>query len=71
MLNLFARPMFPPFLQSPINCGAFAMLAGLVIVPVVSFVTPAPDKKTVDFAFAGYSRKVTVEAREALGDETK
>ncbi|MBR1709751.1 MAG: sodium:solute symporter [Clostridia bacterium] len=71
VLNLFARPMFPPFLQSPINCGAFAMLAGLVIVPVVSFVTPAPDKKTVDFAFAGYSRKVTVEAREALGDETK
>lgn len=27
---------FPTLLQSSINCGAFAMLAGLVIVPVVS-----------------------------------
>ena len=71
VLNLFARSAFPALLQSPINCGAFAMLAGLVIVPLVSLVTPAPDRKTVDFAFAGYSRKVTVEAREALGDETK
>jgi SSS family solute:Na+ symporter len=45
------------------------MLAGLVIVPIVSFLTPAPDKAAVDFAFAGYDRRVTVQAREALGDE--
>ena len=45
------------------------MLAGLIIVPVVSFLTPAPDPAAVAFAFAGYERRVTVQAREALGDE--
>ena len=68
-LTMLFRPSFPGWLQSPINCGAFAMLAGLVIVPIVSFLTPAPDKAAVDFAFAGYDRRVTVQAREALGDE--
>ena len=65
--NMFFKGAFPAFLQSPINCGAFAMLAGLVIVPVVSLVTPKPDKKLVDFAFEGYNRKVVVTARDALG----
>ena len=68
VLNMLAKPIFPAILQSPINCGAFAMLAGLVIVPVVSLVTPKPDKKLVDFAFAGYDRKVVVSARDSLGD---
>ena len=67
-LNLFFRSAFPPFLQSPINCGAFAMVAGLVIVPVVSFLTPRPDQQIIDYAFSGYSRTVTVTQREALGD---
>ena len=69
-LNLFFRSAFPAWLQSPINCGAFAMVAGLVIVPLVSFLTPRPDQKTIDFAFAGYNRTVTVTQREALGDST-
>ena len=66
-LNLFFRSAFPPFLQSPINCGAFAMVAGLIIVPVVSFLTPRPDQRIIDFAFSGYNRTVTVTQREALG----
>ena len=66
-LNLFFRSAFPPFLQSPINCGAFAMVAGLIIVPVVSFLTPRPDQRIIDFAFSGYNRPVTVPQREALG----
>ena len=69
VLNLFARPMFPAVLQSPINCGAFAMIAGLVIVPVVSLITKKVDKQKVDFAFACYDKKVVVSAKEALGDE--
>ena len=66
-LNLFFRSAFPPFLQSPINCGAFAMVAGLIIVPVVSFLTPRPDQRIIDFAFSGYNRTVIVTQREALG----
>ena len=68
-LNMFCRSIFPAWLQSPINCGAIAMLAGLVIVPVVSLVTPKPKKEIVDFAFSVYDRKVTVSVTEALGDE--
>ena len=68
LLNMFCKPMFPVWLQSPINCGAFAMLAGLVIVPVVSLFTPKPEKGLVDFAFSGYDQKVVVSARESLGN---
>ena len=67
--NIFARSSFPTLLQSPINAGAFCMLAGLVIVPAVSLVTPAPDKKLVADAFSCYEKKVTVRQSEALGDE--
>jgi Na+(H+)/acetate symporter ActP len=67
-VNLFARSIFPTLLQSPINCGAFAMLAGLVIVPVVSAFTRKPDQAMVEEAFSCYDKKTTVPAKEALGD---
>jgi SSS family solute:Na+ symporter len=69
--NMLARSSFPALLQSPINAGAFCMLAGLVIVPLVSLITPAPDKALVDDAFSGYDKKVTVRQSEALGDANK
>ena len=68
-LNLLYKQALPAFLQSPINCGAFAMVAGLVIVPIVSLLTPAPDRALVDDAFSCYEQKVLVSARESLGDE--
>ena len=42
--NIFVGSRFPALLQSPINAGAFCMLAGLVIVPVVSLFTRKPDR---------------------------
>jgi SSS family solute:Na+ symporter len=39
---------------SPINAGAFAMLLGLVLVPIVSVFTKKPDASVVDYAFSGY-----------------
>ena len=57
------------FLQSPIHAGAFCMIAGLILVPLISLITPAPDRKLVDNAFSCYERKVTVRQTEALGDE--
>ena len=68
--NIFVRSSFPVILQSPINAGAFCMIAGLIIVPVVSLVTKAPDRQLVDDAFSCYDKKVLVPQREALG-ETK
>jgi len=49
--NLLFRTSFPAILQSPINCGAFAMLVGLVIFPIISAVTKRPTVATVDAAF--------------------
>ncbi len=65
--NLLFRASFPTLLQSPINCGAFAMLVGLVIVPVVSLFTPAPDKKLVEETFACYNKDTVVSQKTALG----
>ena len=66
--NIFARSSFPKLLQSPINAGAFCMIAGLIIVPVVSLFTKKPDKELVEDAFSSYSKKVLVPQSEALSD---
>ena len=67
-LNLFCPSIFPSVLQSPINCGAFAMLAGLVLVPLVSLVTPRPERELTESAFACYEAKVVVPVKRSLGD---
>ena len=69
-LNLFFRPYFPVVLQSPINCGAFAMLAGLVIVPIISLFTKAPNKEIVEDAFAAYEETVTVKVKTSLKENS-
>ena len=65
--NMVVRPAFPVLLQSPINCGAFAMLAGLVIVPVVSWLTRKPDEAYVEEIFDCYNKETTVPQKTALG----
>ena len=68
LATMLVRSSFPTLLQSPINAGAFCMIAGLIIVPLISMFTPKPDRKIVDDAFACYDEKVLVAQREALGD---
>ena len=68
LANMFVRSSFPALLQSPINAGAFCMLAGLVIVPVVSLFTPKPNRKVVEESFACYDQKVMVSRAKMLGD---
>ena len=68
ILNMVMRAQFPAILQSPINCGAFVMLAGLIIVPVVSAFTPKPDKALVDDAFSCYDKQVSIEIKKSLGN---
>jgi Na+/proline symporter len=67
VLNIFFRSSFPALLQSPINAGAFAMVAGLIIVPVVSVITKAPEKSTVENCFSCYEETVSVKVRDDLG----
>ena len=68
LANIFVGSLFPAVLQSSINCGAFCMLAGLIIVPVVSLFTAKPDAALVNDAFSCYETRVLVRQREALGD---
>lgn len=68
-LNMLARSAFPAMLQSPINCGAFVMILGLVVVPTVSLFTKKPDKDAVEKMFSCYEQKVSVPAKEALGED--
>ena len=66
--NMLWRSAFPAVLQSPINAGAFCMLAGLVIVPLVSLVTKSPDKEEIERIFSCYDRKVVVSQKESIGE---
>ena len=67
VLNIFFSSSFPAIIQSPINCGVIAMLAGLVIVPVVSLFTKKPDDKLVEDAFRCYDKETVVAQKTALG----
>ena len=68
LANIFVRSSFPALLQSPINAGAFCMLAGLVIVPAVSLFTKKPDKQRLEEIFACYNKTVTVHVTDSIGD---
>ena len=69
LANIFWRASFPTLLRSPINAGAFCMIAGLVIVPVVSMFTAKPDQKHLEQVFSCYDRPVTVTAKQSIGNQ--
>ena len=64
VLNIFIK-----FIASPINAGAAAMIAGLIVVPIVSLLTPAPDKKRVEGIFKCYDEEVAVKRKVALPEK--
>lgn len=61
--------MFLQYIASPINAGAIAMIAGLIVVPVVSLLSPKLKKETVEEIFLCLDEKVTVEKKVALPEE--
>ena len=58
--------MFVPFIASPINAGAIAMVAGLIIVPIVSFVTPKMEGEKLDQIFHCLEEKVWVSKKKSI-----
>ncbi|MFR9271929.1 MAG: sodium:solute symporter family transporter [Clostridia bacterium] len=58
--------MFLHYIASPINAGAVAMVAGLVVVPAVSILTPKLKKEHVDEIFTCYEEKVTITKKRSL-----
>ncbi|MCL2706704.1 MAG: sodium:solute symporter [Dehalococcoidia bacterium] len=59
---------FLSIFKSSINTGAFAMLAGLVIVPVVSMLTKAPDRATIDSHFSCYDETENAKVSASLSN---
>ena len=53
-------------LASPVNLGAFTMIGSLILVPIVSLLTPKMKKADVDKIFSCYDKKVVVQQREAI-----
>lgn len=49
--------MFLNYFNSPINAGAAAMATGLIVVPVVSLITPKLKKQKVEEVFSCYQKE--------------
>ena len=64
VINLFTKWF------NPIQAGAIAMIGGLIIVPIVSLLTPKLEKKKVDEMFACYDVEVEATTKTVLPDET-
>lgn len=58
--------MFSGFIESPINAGALAMIAGLIIVPIVSILTPKMKKEKVDEIFECLDETVVVHKKHSI-----
>lgn len=65
-VGLTVANMFFGFIASPINAGAIAMIAGLIVVPIVSLITPKMDKKKVEEIFECLDEKVLVSKRKSI-----
>ncbi len=63
--------LFLSYIASPINAGAIAMILGLVVVPVVSWLTPKMEEKEVDDIFECLEEQVVVDKKIALPKEKK
>ena len=61
--------IFPTLLQSPINAGAFAMIISVLIVPLVSKISPKPSEKLIENCFSCYETTAVVKLKVALPDD--
>ena len=55
-VGLTVSNMFLGFIDSPINAGAIAMTLGLIIVPIVSYLTPKPKTTSTRYSPATSKR---------------
>ena len=55
--------------KSSINSGVLAMVGGLILVPLVSLVTPKMKKERVEEIFRCYERTVTVTVKDSIEEK--
>lgn len=61
--------MYFEYIASPINAGAVAMITGLVVVPVVSLISPRMQREKVNAMFACFEGTVTVSKKRSLEEK--
>ncbi|MGO5051349.1 sodium:solute symporter family transporter [Lachnospiraceae bacterium LCP25S3_G4] len=54
------------YISSPINAGAIAMVAGLVVVPITSLISPKLDPSKVDHIFTCFDEQVVITKKRSL-----
>ncbi len=59
-------PILSYIFKSSINSGVIAMVGGLIIVPIISLITPKQSQKDIDSMFACYDKKVEVTAKSRI-----
>jgi SSS family solute:Na+ symporter len=62
-------PVLSLIFKNSLYSGVFCMLAGLVLVPVVSVLTPKTVPLATDQMFNCFERQVSVHARTSLSDD--
>lgn len=65
-IGITVSNMFFKYIESPINAGAIAMIAGLVVVPIVSILTPKLDNRMLEEIFSCYDEKVVISKKRSL-----
>jgi len=70
-VGLTVTNMIFHYIKSPINCGAIAMVGGLIIVPLVSLITPKMKNEKLDEIFSCYKEKVQVEKELYLKEDSE
>ncbi len=68
-VGLTVSNLFLHFIASPINAGAISMIAGLIVTPLVSLLTKAPEQEFLDNLFDGYKTPVTVMRSHTLEED--
>ncbi len=57
------------YFKSPINAGMLAMLAGIVITPIITLIAPAKDIERVNKIFSCYDRKIVVTSKQSINED--
>ncbi|MCD7774148.1 MAG: sodium:solute symporter [Clostridiales bacterium] len=64
----FSGTVMSYLFASSIRSGVVSMVGGLILVPIVSAITPKLKKESVDKMFECYDKKVTVSVKDTLED---
>ena len=70
-IGITVSNLFLSYIASPINAGAIAMVLGLIVVPIVSLVTPKMDTRKIEAIFTCLEEQVVVDKKIALPKNNK